>query len=124
MSDNNEDFEDLGDDFQEDEPSTEEIMKSKTPIEPIGEGKKISLYFRSTIGPERTERILVGSNTSVEDLKETLGHIFNLGLSDFHLIHEGRTLDPEDTIGNFDPQDGDLVLLIPVSTAGNQKKSY
>jgi hypothetical protein len=128
MPNDKEDFEDLGEEFEEAEASTEDIMesktpietivKSKTPIEPIGEGKKINLYFRSTIGPERTEKVPVGRNTSVGELKETLGHIFNLAPHDFHLIHEGRTWDVEDTIGNFEPEDNDLVLLIPLSTAG------
>ncbi|MHA2272396.1 MAG: ubiquitin-like domain-containing protein [Candidatus Hodarchaeales archaeon] len=123
MPNDKENFEDLGEEFEEAEASTEDIVKSKIPIEPIGEGKKINLYFRSTIGPERTEKVAVGRNTSVGELKETLGHVFNLAPHDFHLIHEGRTWDVEDTIGNFDPDDNDLVLLIPLSTAGYLRNS-
>lgn len=124
LSNNNEDFEDLGEEFKDLESSTEEILKSKVPIEPVGEGKQVTLYFRSTIGPERTEKVVVGQKTSVEELKETLGHIFNLASHDFHLIHEGRTWDREDIVENFNPDEGDLVLLIPISTAGILKKPF
>ncbi len=121
MSNDNENFEELElieEDSKDLESSAEEILKSKVPIEAIGEGEKINLFFRSTIGPERTEKLSVGKKTDVMELKETLGHVFDLSPSDFHLTHLGRTWDAEDTVGNFELKNGDIILLIPVSTAG------
>jgi len=118
MPNDDEDFEDLEEEGDSLESSIEDTVKSKKPVETVGEGKKLTLYFRSTIGPERTEKVIVGKNTLVSELKETLGHIFNLSPHDFHLSCIGRTWDDEDVVQNFDPSNGDLVLLIPVSTAG------
>ncbi|MFX0116987.1 MAG: ubiquitin-like domain-containing protein [Candidatus Hodarchaeota archaeon] len=114
------DFEDLGNDFQE-----EPVVKSKTPAAsktPSGmgpSGPKVNLFFKSTVGPgERTEKMIVGKNATVGDLKYTLGNVFGLDPNDFHLSSAGRTMDENDKVGNYDVSDGDEILLIPHSTAG------
>lgn len=118
------DFDDLTiDSLAEEEP----IVKSKTPASaktPAAggpSGPKMNLYFKSTVGPgERTEKMTVGKNATVDDLKYTLGNVFGLDPQDFHLSSAGRTMDDNDKVGNYDVNDGDEILLIPHSTAGAQ----
>ena len=104
MSDN---FEELP--FEEDEeptssPSTED---------------KINVFFESTIGPSsKKEQLLVMQNAPVAEIKFTLSQMFGIEMENFHLISGGRTMDPDDTISNYDLNEGDIILLIPVSTAG------
>ncbi len=119
----NEDFEDLEDLDQEPETSVPTI-RSKTPASTKtprsgSPGEKVNLFFKSTIGPgEKTEKLAVGKNTPVRDVKQTVGSILGLNPDDFNLSHAGRIMDDDDIVGNYDVQDGDEVLLIPVSTAG------
>ncbi|MFX0114435.1 MAG: ubiquitin-like domain-containing protein [Candidatus Hodarchaeota archaeon] len=115
------DFEDLSaDSLPEEDP-----IKSKTPVAAKApslagpSGPKVNLYFKSTVGPgERTEKMIVGKNATVDDLKYTLGNVFGLDPQDFHLSSAGRTMDENDKVGNYDVSDGDEILLIPHSTAG------
>lgn len=118
------DFEDLTIDSLAEET---QIVKSKTPASAktpssVGpSGPKMNLYFKSTVGPgERTEKMTVGKNATVDDLKYTLGNVFGLDPQDFHLSSAGRTMDDNDKVGNYDLGDGDEILLIPHSTAGAQ----
>ncbi|MHA2231844.1 MAG: ubiquitin-like domain-containing protein [Candidatus Hodarchaeales archaeon] len=108
-------------------PEENQIVESKTPdsaktpSNAVSSGPKMNLYFKSTVGPgERTEKMTVGKNATVDDLKYTLGNVFGLDPQDFHLSSAGRTMDDNDKVGNYDIGDGDEILLIPHSTAGAQ----
>ncbi len=103
-------FEDLSTDLEEEEqPSV-----VKTP-----KAGKINVFFQSTIGPsQKSEKMQVTLEAPVVDLKYTISQLFSLDADDFHLSHAGRTMDPEDILGNYDLEEGDTILLIPVSTAG------
>ncbi len=124
MVNNMSDFDDLTiDSLAEEEP----VVQSKTPDSaktPAGggpSGPKMNLYFKSTVGPgERTEKMTVGKNATIDDLKYTLGNVFGLDPQDFHLSSAGRTMDDNDKVGNYDVDEGDEILLIPHSTAGAQ----
>lgn len=116
-------FEDLStdldiDEIEEVEPKSK--ISAKKPSSKTPSGSKVNVYFQSTIGPsQKQEKMLVSNDAAVGDVKYTVGQIFNLSPDDFHLSHAGRTLDPDDIFGNYDVEEGDNVLLIPVSTAGN-----
>ncbi|MFX1535308.1 MAG: sumo domain-containing protein [Promethearchaeota archaeon] len=115
MSSEFDDFEDL----EEEEEYKAPAVKSKQPTAKIPSDRKISVFFKTTVGPgESTEKMVVSKDAPVKDIKYTVGQMFGLRPDDFHLSHGGRTLDPNDTIGNYDVENGDEVLLIPVSTAG------
>jgi len=99
-------------------PSKE--LKSKTPEvkEPAG-GKKISLYFTSTVGPgEKKQKLVVDNANLVDAIKETVGNIFGLDPNDFHLSSGGVTMEEASPLSDYNVEDGDEVLLIPSSTAG------
>ncbi len=117
------DFEDLSlDTLPEEEPvlvKSKTPASAKTPSNAGPSGPKVNLFFKSTVGPgERTEKMVVGKNATVGDLKYTLGNVFGLDPDDFHLSSAGRTMDENDKVGNYDIGDGDEILLIPHSTAG------
>jgi hypothetical protein len=114
----NEDFDDLE---IEEEEETAEIpdVKTKKPTSNVSAGSRVTLFFRSTIGPgEKLEKLTVDPEMAVLDLKETLGGIFGLDPQDFHLSISGRTLDTDDVLSNYDLEEGLECLIIPVSTAG------
>ncbi|MFX0208743.1 MAG: ubiquitin-like domain-containing protein [Candidatus Hodarchaeota archaeon] len=113
------DFEDFDLEMEEEESP----IKSKTPAQaktPItgGSGPRKNIFFKSTIGPERTEKLAVGENTPVGDVKDTLANIFALNPDDFHLSHAGRTMDEGAKVGDYGVDNGDEILMIPHSTAG------
>jgi hypothetical protein len=116
-------FDDEFDDFDEDleEPESKtppEEIKSKTP-KVGGGGNKISLYFTSTIGPgEKKQKLVVDDGNKVEAIKQTVGNMFGLDPSEFHLSSGGVTMDESNALGDYNVADGDEVLLIPASTAG------
>jgi len=109
----NEDFDEL--EIEEEEEETVETqMRTKVPS-----GTRITLFFRSTIGPgEKLEKLTVDPEMGVSELKETLGGIFGLDPQDFHISISGRTLDRDDVLSNYDIENGLECLIIPVSTAG------
>ena len=113
------DYEDLDFDL---EPSTEIKSKtpanSKTPAMGTTTGPKKNIFFKSTVGPERTEKISVGERTPVREIRDTIANIFGLSPDDFHLSHAGRTMSEDSPIGDYGIDNGDEVLLIPHSTAG------
>ena len=113
-------FEDLT--IDDEEPET--TIKSKTPAtSKTPAGEKVSVYFQSTIGPnQKQEKLVVSQNAPVGDLKYTVGQIFGLPPEEFHISHAGRTCDPDDNLENYGVEQGDVLLLIPVSTAGKGKK--
>ncbi|MHA2167219.1 MAG: hypothetical protein ACXAAT_15290 [Candidatus Hodarchaeales archaeon] len=82
------DFEDLDFDL---EPETEIKSKtpaaSKTPASGTTAGPKKNIFFKSTVGPERTEKVSVGERTPVREIRDTIGNIFGLSPDDFHLSH-------------------------------------
>ncbi|MFW9771690.1 MAG: ubiquitin-like domain-containing protein [Candidatus Thorarchaeota archaeon] len=113
--------EDLDEDLEE--PSTKtpmEEVKSKTPTaKAIVEGKKISVYFLSTIGPgEKKQKLLVYTGNKVGEIKKTVANLFGLDPADFHLSSGGVTMEEDDALGEYNVAEGDDILLIPASTAG------
>jgi len=121
-----EEFEELSFDEEEEEEEVveeEEIASktpsTKTPSTKTPAGKKISVFFQSTIGPTpKQEKLIVATDAPIGDIKYTVSQIFGLPPEEFHLSHAGRTCDPDDAIDDYGVEDGDTVLLIPVSTAG------
>ncbi|MFX0147377.1 MAG: ubiquitin-like domain-containing protein [Candidatus Hodarchaeota archaeon] len=97
-----------------------EPVKSKTPVSKTpAKGKKLTLYFMSTIGPgEKKEKLTVNDANQVNDIKQTLGNLFGLDPDEFHLSSGGVTMDEDSQLGDYNLSDGDDILLIPASTAG------
>jgi hypothetical protein len=108
-------FDEFDEDLVGDEP-----VKSKTPASKIPSGgKKLTLYFMSTIGPgEKKEKLTVNDSNRIRDIKQTLGNLYGLDPNDFHLSSGGVTMDENTDLGDYDVNDGDDILLIPASTAG------
>lgn len=113
------------DEFDEDLDELEEktpapAIASKTPAtKPAVTGKKVNLFFTSTIGPgEKKEKLLVDTANNVRAIKQTVGNMFGLNPNDFHLSYGGVTLDETSPLDDYKVNDGDTVLLIPASTAG------
>ena len=127
---NEEEFdEEYDEDFDEnldediDEPSSKspsKDLRAKTPEHKISsEGKKISVFFLSTIGPgEKKQKLLVFTGNSVGDIKETVSNLFALDPSDFHLSSGGVTMEETSYLSDYNVADGDDILLIPASVAG------
>ena len=107
------------DEFDEDLIGKEPV-KSKTPASKTpSAGKKLTLYFMSTIGPgEKKEKLTVNDGNRVDDIKSTLGNLYGLDPNDFHLSSGGVTMDENSLIRDYDVDNGDDILLIPASTAG------
>jgi hypothetical protein len=109
------------DEFDEDlDPVGEEPVRSKTPTSKTpSTGKKVTLYFMSTIGPgEKKEKLTVNDSNRVQDIKRTLSNLYGLDPNDFHLSSGGVTMDENDKLNDYDVNNGDDILLIPASTAG------
>ncbi|MFX1571591.1 MAG: ubiquitin-like domain-containing protein [Promethearchaeota archaeon] len=107
------------DEFDEDLVD-EEPVRSKTPATKTpSAGKKLTLYFMSTIGPgEKKEKLTVIDDNRVKEIKHTLGNLFGLNPNDFHISSGGVTMDDEDQLKDCSIRNGDDILLIPASTAG------
>jgi len=97
-------------------------IDSKTPAisGPVASGgKKINLFFMSTVGPgEKKQKLNVNTGNQVGAIKETIGNIFGLNPQDFHLSAGGVTMEESKPIMEYNVEDSDTVLLIPASTAG------
>ncbi|MFX1388495.1 MAG: ubiquitin-like domain-containing protein [Promethearchaeota archaeon] len=109
------------DEFDEDlEPIRKEPISSKTPASKTpATGKKVTLYFMSTIGPgEKKEKLTVNDSNRVDDIKRTLGSLYGLDPNDFHLSSGGVTMDENNQLNDYNVNNGDDILLIPASTAG------
>ena len=109
------------DEFDEDlELVGEETVRSKTPASKTpSTGKKVTLYFMSTIGPgEKKEKLTVNDNNRIKDIKRTLGNLYGLNPNDFHLSSGGVTMDESNQLNDYSVNDGDDILLMPASTAG------
>jgi hypothetical protein len=107
--------------FEENFDEDLEPVKSKTPSSktPTTGGKKLTLYFMSTIGPgEKKEKLTVNDANRVSDIKQTLGNLFGLDPDEFHLSSGGVTMDESKQLKDYNVNDGDDILLIPASTAG------
>ena len=117
-------------DFNMEEEVAEPAIKSKTPattrsktpataISKTPAGSKRNVYFQSTVGPsQKQEKMTVSESAPIGDIKYTVSQVFGLPADEFHLSHAGRTMDPDDNLENYGIEDGDQILLIPVSTAG------
>ena len=82
-------------------------------------GEKITLFFRSTIGPgDKLEKLTVDSDIPIAELKKTVGALFGLESEDFNLIINGRTADDDDVLSNYDIEENLECMLIPISQAG------
>jgi hypothetical protein len=113
--------EDLDDELTEASNNSSSMdIDSKTPdVSAKTEGKKISVYFMSTIGPgEKKQKLLVNTGNLVGDIKETVANLFALDPSDFYLSALGITMDEQSTLNDYAVDDGDDILLIPASIAG------
>lgn len=117
-----EDFDEDLDDLEEEEPVAEKTpaIVSKTPAaKPAPGGEELSLFFQSTIGPgEKKQKLLVNTGNEVSAIKTTVGNIFGLNPSDFHLTQGGVTMEESKYMKDYNLKDGDTLLLIPASTAG------
>jgi len=104
-----------------DEDLVDEVpVRSKTPATKTpSAGKKLTLYFMSTIGPgEKKEKLTVNDDNRVKEIKHTLGNLFGLNPNDFHISSGGVTMDDGDQLKDYSVRNGDDILLIPASTAG------
>ena len=111
-----EEFDENLDEDLESEELEPETIESKTPSRG---GKKITVYFMSTIGPgEKKQKLNVNDNNLVGDIKETVGNLFALNPLDFHLSHGGITMDESNPLNEYNVEDGEDILLIPASIAG------
>ena len=113
--------ESLEEDF--DDPSTKHPTKdvrAKTPEHKTPSvGKKISVFFLSTIGPgEKKQKLLIFTGNKVGDIKDTVANLFALDPSDFHMSSGGVTMDEFSNLNEYNVADGDDILLIPASIAG------
>ena len=106
--------------FEEDFDEELEPVKSKTPSSKTpSTGRKVTLYFMSTIGPgEKKEKLVVNDGNRVSEIKQTLGNLFGLDPEEFHLSSGGVTMDENNQLKDYNVNDGDDILLIPASTAG------
>jgi len=106
--------------FEEDFDEELEPVKSKTPSSKTpSTGRKVTLYFMSTIGPgEKKEKLVVNDGNRVSEIKQTLGNLFGLDPEEFHLSSGGVTMDENNQLKDYHVNDGDDILLIPASTAG------
>jgi hypothetical protein len=106
--------------FDEDFDEELEPVNSKTPSSKVpSTGKKLTLYFMSTIGPgEKKEKLTVNDANNVSDIKQTLGNLFGLDPDDFHISSGGVTMDEGSQLKDYNVSSGDDILLIPASTAG------
>ena len=98
----------------------ERNLREKTPTtEPKPKGKRIAVYFISTVGPgEKKQKLIVNTGYKVGDIKETAANLFGLDPADFHLSSFGITLEENLSLSEYHVSDGDDILLIPASTAG------
>ncbi len=104
-------------------------IESKEPIpeirskQPILESEDffdiIKVYITSTVGPgEKKQDLRVKLSNKVIDIKDTIGKIFGLTPSNFHLSSGGITFDEQLLLKDYYIEEGDEILIIPSSTAG------
>ena len=100
--------------------SKEPGITSKEPVSELTEiDTTINIFIISTIGPgEKKQDLKIDLKNRVGDIKETIGNIYGLEPSNFHLSAGGLTLDENLDLGDYNIEDGDDVLIIPSSTAG------
>jgi len=96
-------------------------IKSK---EPSQESEEIHIYIKvfitSTVGPgEKRQDLTINLSNKVFDLKDTIGNIFGLMPGNFHLSSGGITFDEQLFLNDYRLEDGDEILIIPSSIAGN-----
>ncbi len=122
LEDLNEELEEKYEDEREEplEKIPEEEVESKTPsTKTVTGGKKISVFFMSTIGPgEKKQKLTVNDGYLVGDIKETVANLFGLDPADFYLSSGGVTMEETNSLSYYNVSDGDDILLIPASIAG------
>ena len=95
-------------------------IKSKAPIQESNEFFDIiKVYITSTVGPgEKRQDFRIKLSNKVIDLKDTIGNIFGLTPTNFHLSSGGITFDEQLLLKDYNLEEGDEILIIPSSTAG------
>ncbi|TFG00292.1 MAG: hypothetical protein EU542_08225 [Promethearchaeota archaeon] len=99
-------------------PKNEINKKEPGPMEKTMK-ELINIFILSTVGPgEKQQDLTIDLNNKVASLKETVGNIFGLIPSNFHLSSGGITFDEQILLKDYNLEDGDEILIIPSSTAG------
>jgi hypothetical protein len=95
-------------------------IKSKEPTQESEEFFDIiKVYITSTIGPgEKRFDLRIKLSSKINDIKDTIGNIFGLTPSNFHLSSGGITFDEQLLLKDYILEEGDEILIIPSSTAG------
>ena len=95
-------------------------IKEKEPVQEIKDTKElINVFILSTVGPgEKQQDLTVDLDNKVINLKETVGNMFGLMPSNFHLSSGGITFDEQLSLKDYNLEKGDEILIIPSSTAG------
>lgn len=96
-------------------------IKAKAPIQETNQFFDIiKVYVTSTVGPgEKRQDLRIKLSNRVIDLKDTIGNIFGLTPTNFHLSSGGITFDEQLLLKDYNLEEGDEVLIIPSSTAGS-----
>jgi len=104
----------LIDDILKNKDLTDEPIKYNPPLTTIGMDDKIRVYVRSLVEPgERTKIIIIETSELIDIIKEQVGILFDLDLSDFHLSSGGILLSTEKQIKDYSIDDDDEIALIP-----------
>lgn len=96
-------------------------IKSKEPSQESEEiHDYIKVFITSTVGPgEKRQDLTINLSNKVIDLKDTIGNIFGLMPGNFHLSSGGITFDEQLILNDYRLENGDEILIIPSSIAGN-----
>jgi len=104
----------LIDDILKNKDLTDEQITYNPPLTTIGMDDKIRVYVRSLVEPgERTKIIIIETSELIDIIKEQVGILFDLDLSDFHLSSGGILLSTEKQIKDYFIDDDDEIALIP-----------
>jgi len=104
----------LIDDILKNKDLTDEQITYNPPLTTIGMDDKIRVYVRSLVEPgERTKIIIIETSELIDIIKEQVGILFDLDLSDFHLSSGGILLSTEKQIKDYSIDDDDEIALIP-----------
>jgi hypothetical protein len=96
-------------------------IKSKEPSQESEEiHNYIKVFITSTVGPgEKRQDLTINLSNKVIDIKDTIGNIFGLMPENFHISSGGITFDEQLFLNDYRLEDGDEILIIPSSIAGN-----
>jgi len=104
----------LIDDILKNKDLTDEQIKYNPPLITIGMDDKIRVYVRSLVEPgEKTKIIIIETSELIDIIKEQVGILFDLDLSDFHLSSGGILLSTGKQVRDYLIDDDDEIALIP-----------